>query len=161
MTITIRPIQPGEAGAAKALIVAVAQPMFAPHLTAAEFGARLDEDSFFYDVDHHDEVYGPPDGLFLVALDGETLIGTGAIRRLDGTTAELRRLWLREAYHGQGIGFRLTQDLLAFARLRHYHTVRLMTDGIQGRAIAFYQKVGFHIAGVDGANVSMEMALAS
>ena len=58
-------------------------------------------------------------------------------------TAELKRLWLLEAYHGQGIGYQLVQTLLDFAKKAGYKRVRLLTDRRQNRAIHFYQQVGF------------------
>ena len=67
----------------------------------------------------------------------------GAIRRLDAQAAELRRMWLLEAYHGQGIGYRLLQELMAFARGQGYQRMVLMTGVVQERAICFYQRVGF------------------
>ncbi|MEZ4517963.1 MAG: GNAT family N-acetyltransferase [Chloroflexota bacterium] len=143
MTISIRPIQVGESLIAKRLVVEVAQPMYAPDLTPAEFLARLDAESFFYDIDTFQTVYAPPDGLFLVVVDGDELIGTGAIRRRDETTAELKRLYLRTTYHGQGIGYRVASQLLAFARQQGYEAVRLSTGHVQQRAIHFYSRLGF------------------
>ena len=57
---------------------------------------------------------------FLAALDDYRLIGTGAIRKLDRDIAELKRIWLLDEYHGQGIGFRLVNLLFNFARAQGY-----------------------------------------
>ncbi len=159
MTVDIRPIRPGEADAAVALIVSVAQPMFSPNESQADFRARLESRGIFDDVHSHDTIYRPPAGTFLVAVVGDAIIGTGAIRRFDDQTAELRRLWLREAYQGQGIGYRLTKQLLDFATAVGYSAVVLTTETIQTRAIAFYRHVGFTVAAVQGDDVHMRLEL--
>ncbi len=100
-------------------------------------------------------------GLFLVVLDQQRIIGTGALRRLDGDIAELKRLWLLEAYHGQGIGNRLVQALLDFARSMSYKHIRLQTDIRSVRAIRFYQRLGFQpvaCASDDPEDVCMELS---
>ncbi|HOU42577.1 MAG TPA: GNAT family N-acetyltransferase [Promineifilum sp.] len=142
MSVIIRPMQPADLDDAKRVILSVAAPMFGPD-DPEGFIARWW--TLLTDVDDWPRVYGPPRGTFLVALDGERFIGTGAIRPLDETTAELKRLWLLEAYHGRGIGYRITQELLAFARAAGYQRVWLITDRVeQGRAIRFYERLGFH-----------------
>lgn len=139
--VTIRRIQPGDLAAAKRMMLTVAAGIFQPDHPAATFinryGAALG------DVDDFQNQYGPPAGLFLVAVDGEEVIGTGAIRRLDDATAELRRMWLLPAYHGRGIGYRLATELFAFARAAGYRRVRLSTSAVQDRAIRFYERLGF------------------
>jgi len=53
-------------------------------------------------------------------------------------------MWLLEAYHGQGIGYRLIQQLIYFARQNRYDHIRLQTSPEQTRALVFYRKVGFY-----------------
>ncbi len=140
--IVIRPMTPADVAEAKTMMLTVSAGIFAPDHPAAMFinryGAALG------DVDDFQRQYGPPGGAFLVALDGATIIGTGAIRRIDDATAELRRMWLLPAYHGRGIGYRLAQELFAFARAAGYRFVRLSTSDVQTRAIGFYERLGFY-----------------
>lgn len=143
--VVIRPLRSEEASAAQRLVVEVAQPLIAPDLSPAEFGAQLDRRGFFDDITHFETVYGPPDGTFLVATVAGELIGTGALRRQNDETAELRRLYVRNAYQGLGIGYALSSQLLAFARHRGYREVVLTTDVAQRRAQAFYRRLGFHV----------------
>ncbi|MEW5830300.1 MAG: GNAT family N-acetyltransferase [Chloroflexota bacterium] len=116
----------------------------------------------FSDLDDFQSHYFDNAGTFLVSLDDGQVIGSGAIRRLDGETAELKRMWLLEAYQGRGVGYRLIGELFAFARLRGYRRVRLQTSPEQTRALAFYRKVGFHeipCYNDDITEVSMEISL--
>ena len=101
-------------------------------------------------------------GIFLVVLDDGRLIGTGAVRQIDDTICELKRMWLLPEYHGQGIGYRVIQMLFEFARTAGYKTIRLETGDQQKRAIQFYERVGFHhVAPFDDSDhdVFMEMQL--
>ncbi len=139
--LTIRPLQAADVPAAKAMMLTVAAGIFAPEHPAASFVNR--HSGAMSDVDDFRGQYGPPGGTFLVALAGDVLIGTGAIRRIDEATAELRRMWLLPAYHGRGIGYRLIQELFAFARAAGYRRVRLSTSAMQERAIRFYIRLGF------------------
>ena len=141
MRIAIRPIEQHDVPAARALILGVAARLFQADATE-EFIKR--HGHTLEDVDDYRRDYSAPDGLFLVAYDGDLLIGTGAIRRYDGDTAELRRMWLLEPYQGRGIGYRLWLRLEAFARTASYRRIRLTTDEENARARAFYQRLGFY-----------------
>ncbi len=144
--IHIRPMTRADVAAAKQVMYTVAAGIFAPDHPAASFSNRLAPP--MSDVDDFERHYGPPGGAFLVTVnmtaDGEQVIGTGAIRRIDDETAELRRMWLLPEYHGRAIGYRLATELLAFASAAGYRRVRLSTDKLQTRAIDFYRRLGFY-----------------
>jgi len=65
------------------------------------------------------------------------------VRRLDANTAELKRMWLLEEYHGRGIGFELITRLFAFAGAQGYQRIVLQTEEKQARALSFYRRLGF------------------
>lgn len=140
--ITIRPMKPGDVAAAKRMMLTVAAGIFDPDHPAAAFVNR--HTAALSDVDDYRRQYAPPAGTFLVAVDDALIIGSGAIRRIDDDTAELRRMWLLEAYHGQGIGYQLIRELFTFARAAGYGRVRLSTSAVQTRAIRFYTRLGFY-----------------
>ena len=102
-------------------------------------------------------------GIFLAMFDNGEMICTGAIRRLDDETCELKRLWLLNQYHGQGLGYRMLQELLKIARNMGYKRIRLETDpAAQLRALSFYKQVGFYeIPGYSDRTdeIAMEMEL--
>jgi putative acetyltransferase len=139
--IHIRPMEPDRVAEARQLILSVAGRIFEPEAVEQFIANHAHE---LTDVENYRHEYGPPDGLFLAILDEDALIGTGAIRRLDDKTAELRRMWLLESYEGRGIGFRLTQELFTFARTAGYRQIRLTTSVEQARAIRFYERLGFY-----------------
>jgi putative acetyltransferase len=142
--IKITPIQPHQITDAKYVISAVAQRIFVPEQTVQEFYDILEEEQELKDVDDYQEAYFDNQGLFLVVMDEDKLVGTGAVKKYDEKIAELKRLWLLEEYHGQKIGYQVVSQLLDFARTHGYEKVWLQTSTKQGQAIRFYTRLGFH-----------------
>ena len=141
--IKIVPLNPDQVPAARQVISAVAQRIFEPDKSPQEFEEILDEEHELADVNNYQQIYAEPHGIFLVVLDDDKVVGTGALRPLEFEIAELKRLWLLEVYHGQGIGYRVVMELFGFARRYGYKKIRLQTDSIQTRAFAFYRRLGF------------------
>jgi putative acetyltransferase len=161
--ITIRPIRPDEIPAAKRVILTVAYNIFGFDGTLEDSLRHFLAAGKLNDMDDVRTNYFEAGGMFLVALNGEQVIGSGALRKLDDETAELKRMWLLEAYHGQGVGYRLITQLFDFARGQGYIRVRLQTSPEQVRALVFYRKVGFYeipCYNDDVDEISMEVKLA-
>jgi putative acetyltransferase len=160
--ITIRPIRPDEIPAAKHVILTVAYHIFGFDGTLEDSIRHFLAAGKLKDMDNLQANYLDAGGTFLVALNGEQVIGSGALRKLDDETAELKRMWLLEAYHGQGIGYRLIKQLFDFARGHGYSWIRLQTSPEQVRALTFYRRVGFYEISSynnDLEEISMEMKL--
>jgi putative acetyltransferase len=83
----------------------------------------------------------------LIARDGVALAGCAGVRRFppdhDGKTAELKRLYVRENYRGQGLGRKLTQAAMGEAAARGYQKLRLDTLPTMLAAIAMYREMKF------------------
>lgn len=141
--ITVRPIRVEEVPAARRVILSVAYNIYGWDGSLEDSIRHFETTAEFADMDQLESHYFGNDGLFLAALDDETVIGSGAIRKLDRETAELKRMWLLESYHGKGIGYRVISQLFEFARAKGYKRVRLQTSTEQTRAIAFYKRLGF------------------
>ena len=160
--ITIRPIRKDEIPSAKRVMLTVAYGIFGWDGSLEDSIHYFENSDEFVDMDNLESHYFDNGGLFLAALNDGSLIGSGAIRKLDTTTAELKRIWLLEVYHGRGIGYQLVTLLFNFARDQAYQYVRLQTSPQQIRALAFYKKLGFKeipCYNDDNETVSMEIAL--
>ena len=143
--IRIRRIELHEIPFAKELIYRVAHQVFQDTRPLEESITFYESRGTLEDMDDIQKTYFENDGIFLVMTDGDRMIGTGAIRKLDATTCELKRVWLLFKYHGQGLGYRIIQELFAFARQKGYHRIRLETDrGAQSRAYELYKRMGFY-----------------
>jgi putative acetyltransferase len=141
--IIIRPIRSDEIPAAKRVILSVAYNIFGFDGTLEDSIRHFLATGKLKDMDDLQANYFNAGGTFLVVLNGEQVIGSSALRKLDDETAELKRMWLLEPYHGQGIGYRLITQLFDFAHGHGYSRIRLQTSPEQVRALAFYRKVGF------------------
>jgi GNAT superfamily N-acetyltransferase len=53
-----------------------------------------------------------------VALDGDSVGGTGAIRERSSTTAEVKRMYVLAPFRGQGIGLSLLECGVQFAHAK-------------------------------------------
>ena len=89
-----------------------------------------------------DEV-APGRGAFLVAWSGEEAIGCGAIRRLDESEAEIKRMYVTAEWRGHGVGRRMLEALEAEARKLGVRRIVLETGNRQARALALYRAHGF------------------
>lgn len=88
--------------------------------------------------------YAPPLGRLLLALSDEKLVGCIALRKIDEGVCEMKRLYVRPDFRGQGIGRQLTARLIAEAREIGYTKMRLDTLPSQmSEAVAVYRSIGF------------------
>ena len=143
--VTIRRIDPHEVSIAKDLIYSVAHRVFNDTRPLEESVAFYESKGTLEDMDDIQQTYLGNDGTFLVMMDEDRIIGTGAIRKLDDTICELKRVWLLFDYHGKGLGYKMIQELLAFAREKGYQKIRLETDrDNQHRAYELYRRLGFY-----------------
>jgi ribosomal protein S18 acetylase RimI-like enzyme len=161
--IKIRRIQPDEWLSAKRVVYRVAYVIFGGTRPLEDFIAYHESIHELKDMDNIQTSYFENGGTFLAMFDDGEMICTGAIRRWKGKICELKRLWLLTEYHGQGLGYRMLQELLSFSRVSGYRKIRLETDPVaQSRALEFYRRIGFYeIPGYTerGDEVAMEMAL--
>ena len=79
---------------------------------------------------------------WIAELDGER-VGSVFVVRKSETEAQLRLLILSPAARGLGLGARLTDECLAFARAKGYRKMVLWTNSILSAARAIYAKRGF------------------
>jgi putative acetyltransferase len=87
--------------------------------------------------------YAPPAGrLLLGEIDGAAA-GCVALRPLEPGIGEVKRLYLRPAYRGRGLGRRLAETVVAEARAVGYRTLRLDTLARLTEANALYGSLGF------------------
>lgn len=85
----------------------------------------------------------PPAGWLLLArLDGEA-VGCGALKRLDATTGEIKRVWVSPAARGLGIAARLMDRLESLAGEIGCTRVFLDTNKTLTEAQAMYRKRGY------------------
>jgi putative acetyltransferase len=87
--------------------------------------------------------YGPPQGRLLIAWIDHQAAGTVAMRPLRGGECEAKRLFVRPAFRGQGVGKALLVRLLEEARTAGYRCVFADTLPSMAAALPMYRTVGF------------------
>ncbi len=82
-------------------------------------------------------------GAILLALDGETPVGTGALIPTGPHEFELAKMAVTERARGRGIGRALCVALVALARERGAHQVELLSQTTLAAAVSLYRSLGF------------------
>jgi putative acetyltransferase len=81
----------------------------------------------------------------IVAYKNTEPIGCGAIKKFDEESAEVKRMFVKPEYRGQGVASKILSALEAWAKeLRYQHCI-LETGQKQPEAIALYTKSGYRI----------------
>lgn len=87
--------------------------------------------------------YAPPGGALLVAHLDDRTVGMVALRRLDDVRCEMKRLFVRPAARGTGLGTKLIERIVDEARQRGYRELYLDTLPVMGDAQRLYLQAGF------------------
>ena len=115
-----------------------------------EYAASLDVDLSFQDFARERAElpgeYAAPHGCLLVADGGADIVGCVALRALgddEEARGEIKRLYLRPAARGRGIGRELAVAVIARARAIGYRSLKLDTLASMRSARALYSSLGF------------------
>lgn len=88
--------------------------------------------------------YAEPKGRIFVAYIEENPVGCIALRKLENGICEMKRLYLRDAARGRGIGKDLIEKVIEEARSIGYKKMRLDTyPPKMGKAVGLYESHGF------------------
>jgi len=91
--------------------------------------------------------YAPPGGALLLAFADDTLAGCGAMRPLPdvdhANACEMKRLFVRPAFRGFGLGRVMAQALIDRAASAGYSSMLLDTLDDMASARALYASLGF------------------
>ncbi len=83
------------------------------------------------------------DGVFLIALDGEQLVATGALLPITAAVGQIVRMHTHSEFRRFGIATRVLNALEDYANQQDVESLYLETNLDWGDAISFYQRNGF------------------
>ena len=112
-----------------------------------EYAKFLQVDLCFQDFDKElqtlQNVYSPPQGCIILAKQNDTVVGCVALKPIAQGVAEMKRLYVRPQARGEGLGRKLVEELIRFAKESTYESIKLDTVSKLKEAIALYRSVGF------------------
>ena len=113
-----------------------------------EFNIKVDLNGLYLDIVHLEECYNQLNGGCLYVAeteDGNKIIGTAAIRNLKQfhSTCELKRMFVSKEYRKLGIGQKMLDITLDFARKAGYSKMLLYSSSDLIAARNLYLKNGF------------------
>lgn len=90
------------------------------------------------------QMYGPPQGAYLLAKVSNESAGGLGIRLWEKDICEMKRLYVRERFQGMGLGKALCIKSLEIAKSLGYRTMRLDTVPRLVVANKIYESLGFY-----------------
>jgi len=91
-------------------------------------------------------VYGSHGGALLLAFSGDDPVGTIALRRLNATSGEVKRLYIRPQFRGQGLARSLLETVIERASALGYKALYADTLPVMTGALNLYKRLGFESA---------------
>ena len=112
-----------------------------------EYAASLDLDlsfqGFAHEVEHLASEYAEPAGAFLLAGQNGAYLGCVGVRRFADGVGEVKRLYVRPAARGRGVGRLLAEGIVTAARRLGYRRLLLDTLPSMKEAGMLYASLGF------------------
>ncbi len=121
--------------------LAIVRDLFKDYAASLDFD--LDFQNFEQELNDLPGDYAPPQGQILIARIKEKTAGCVALRKLDQSFCEMKRLYVRPEFRGLGVGSALAEAIIAQGREAGYTAMRLDTVPSMGTARTLYKTLGF------------------
>lgn len=113
------------------------------HQDLALIEAYFDPEAFDQELAALPGDYSPPRGQLLLATLGNSPAGCVAMRPIDATRCEMKRMFVYPEYHGKGVGRALGEAVIGAAEAAGYKAMLLDTSIRQKEAQGLYKRLGF------------------
>jgi len=121
--------------------IAVAKQLFDEY--AESLGFPLDFQDFDKELDNLPGEYSPPEGCILLLGYKSSPVGCIALRKIEGSVCEMKRMYVKPEFRGQGIGKMVAHEIIKRAREIGYQKMRLDTLESMEIATKLYKSMGF------------------
>lgn len=105
------------------------------------------KDAYAALLERLEEIHSPPNGVLRIALLEGRPVGCGMAYRLWPDTAEIKRVYLRDAVRGQGAGYAMMQSLIEGCRDLGVRRIVMDTGRELSAAKTLYLSMGFRLRG--------------
>ena len=110
---------------------------------ADSLGFHLCFQNFEEEVKNLPGAYASPSGCILLAVVEEKAAGCAALRKIDDSLCEMKRLYVKPAFRGKAIGKNLAKAIIEEAKSIGYKAMRLDTISTMKEAVSLYKSLGF------------------
>jgi GNAT superfamily N-acetyltransferase len=101
----------------------------------------------------------PPNGIFFFTKTDGIISGMGGLRKIDETTGEIKRMFVKPAFRGKKIGKLILEHLVSKSHSIGYKKLKLDTIQFMQAAISMYKSFGFkEISRYDGCELPQDVA---
>lgn len=107
-------------------------------------GINLEFQEFNKELNNLSSIYPDDDGGILILYYGEVPAACIALKRIDESTGEIKRLYVQKEFRKFGFGRVLVKSCIHLAKEKGYHLLKLDTLSSMHAAIALYKSFGFH-----------------
>ena len=104
---------------------------------------KLDFQDFDQELETLPGKYAEPFGCILVAFIDKEAVGCIAIRKIENNTCEMKTLYVKSKYRGNGIGKELVEHSIKKAKEKGYDYMKLDTLSSMKGAVSLYKSLGF------------------
>ena len=107
------------------------------------FEEYLGIQNYEYELKHLEKKYGKPNGRLYLLYVNDELAGCVGLRKMDKEKCELKRLYVRPRFRGEGLGELLLERIMGDARRIGYKYMYLDTLPFLKTALKMYRRFGF------------------
>ncbi|WP_424989291.1 GNAT family N-acetyltransferase [Flagellimonas sp.] len=112
-----------------------------------EFGYEYLSQTSEADLQNIDKIYYANNGVFLIGLNDENeIIATGGIIEVNRGCFKLRKIYVAEAYRGNGFGKQIVEMLIKIAQLKKANQLVIETSSKMFAALSMYLSIGFQVS---------------
>jgi carbonic anhydrase len=106
-------------------------------------GIDLSFQNFDQEMNTLPTTYGNKDGRLFIAFIHDQAVGIAGIKRFNDSACEVKRMYVKPASRGLGIGKRLLMACIDMAKKLNYESIKLDSAAYMKSAIKIYTECGF------------------
>lgn len=111
---------------------------------AQSLNIELDFQDFDYELKTLPGKYAQPEGAIIIAMVNGKVAGCVALRKIEESICEMKRLYVRDTLRGYRIGIGLIDAIINEAKNLNYSYLRLDTLPTMEKAQSLYRSIGFY-----------------